>query len=310
MLRTPDRRHLVTALIGSSLCLLTAASPTVRAAGQSPAAARETRQRVVAISVVKDDTPVRDLKPAEVKVKEDGQNREVLAVAPALPPSHLVLLLDDSDVSEPVIKELRDGAASFLHAFEGNTPAPMVALWTFGERPSKVVDFTTNIALSGTASGKLFSRTGAGAYLLETILDVCKELKKAEAARPIIVAYVTEDGQEFSNDSHDRIADALREAGASLWVLVLQARVADTQSREMRERSIVLGDVVRDSGGFAKTILSRQSITPGFTALSNMISGRLDVTYGRTDMMIPPKKLEITVTRSGVKAYTPRWPRP
>jgi hypothetical protein len=309
MLRTLTRRSAAVAAFAAAVWTL-AWSPAPRASAADQASDRDARQRVVSIGVVRDEAPVRDLKMTEVTVKEDGANREILSVAPALPPSHLALLLDDSEASQPLVAELRNGAGGFLQAFEGNTPAPNVAYWTFGDRPTRVTEYSTNIALAGAAATKLFTKTGAGAYFLEAILEVCKDLKKMEAKRPVIVAYLTEDGPEFSNQSHDRIEAALRESGASLWALVLQSRVNENESREGRERSIVLGDVIRASGGYSKTILSRQSIGPGFQALSAMITSRYDVTYGRPDKMIPPKKLEVAVSRGGVRIQSPRWPQP
>src|SRR5262245_23782251 len=199
MLRTLTRGSVPVAALAAAWTL--AWTPAPQAAAPQQATDREARQRVVSISVTKDEAPIRDLKMTEVTVKEDGANREILSVAPALPPTHMALLLDDSEASQPLVNELRTGAGGFLHAFEGNTPAPNVALWTFGERPSRVTEYSTNIAIAGAAATKFFSRTGAGAYFLEAILDVCKDLKKQEAARPIIVAYVTEDGPEFSNEN-------------------------------------------------------------------------------------------------------------
>jgi hypothetical protein len=38
-----------------------------------------------------------------------------------------------------------------------------------------------------------------------------------------------------------------------------------------------------------------------------MLTSQLDVTYARPDALIPPKKLEMDITRKDVKLWAPRW---
>jgi hypothetical protein len=178
---------------------------------------------------------------------------------------------------------------------------------TFGERPNRRVDFTPNPeALLKVANG-LFPITNSGAYFLQAITDIAKDLKKREAASPVIFAFVSESGPEFSSELHRQVADALRSAGASLWIVTLQRGAVPMDSSGARERASVLGDVSRDSGGMNKVVLSAQGIELGFNTVTALLTSRYLVTYGRPDSLIPPDKVEVTSRRKDLRILAPKW---
>jgi VWFA-related protein len=274
----------------------------------TPVAQRETRERHVLVNVTgKEDAPVVDLTAAEFKVREDGVAREVLRVQPATGPLSIELLLDDSDISQPAINEIRQAAASFVQQMFAANSQTEIALMTFGDRPTVVVPATTSATTLAGGIDRLFGRKGSGAYLLQAITDAAKTLSKKDNPRRVIVAFDMEDGPEFSNDSHESVTTALQNAKVTLWSVVLQERRGQQMGPEARERAIVLGDVTTASGGGNHAVLARQAIPKGLTWVATMLTSQLDVTYGRPDALIPPKKLEMDVTRKDVKLWAPRW---
>src|SRR5215467_5250677 len=71
-------------------------------------AQRETREKHLLVTATgKDDTPIKDLSAADLKLREDGVAREILKVAPASAPMQIALLVDDSEISTPVINDMR-----------------------------------------------------------------------------------------------------------------------------------------------------------------------------------------------------------
>src|SRR6185503_13343646 len=118
-----------------------------------------------------------------------------------------------------------------------------------------------------------------------------KDLKKREAASPVILAFVSESGPEFSSELHRQVADALRSAGASLWVVTLQRGPVAMEAAAARERASVLGDITRDSGGMNKVVLSAQGLDLGFNAVTALLTSRYLVTYGRPEALVPPDKI-------------------
>src|SRR6185369_11845871 len=118
---------------------------------------------------------------------------------------------------------------------------------------------------------------GAGAYLLEAITESTKALMKKKATRALIVAFVAEDGPEFSNETHDMIEKSLKNAGASLWTIAVQGR-QQQDSIAQRERAQVVNDIAVASGGGNKMILDRQGVDRAFREVATWITSQIDVT--------------------------------
>jgi hypothetical protein len=276
------------------------------AAGTSTYAQRVPQQADV-IVVDRNNNPVTDLTVGDFIVREDGVAREVSAVGAGGPPSPVVLLIDNSQAAEPAIADLRKGLTSFVTALGAGESPVQIGLRTFGERPTKVADPTTGSVVQ-LGIDRLFHRAGAGAHMLEAIVETTNDLVKAGAVRPAIVAFVVESGPEFSQDDRPRVAQALQRAGATLWVVVLQARSgALVNTPENRERSAVIGDGTVESGGLNIPVLSPQGITQAFERIRTLFASRVRITYARPDTLVPPETLEITTRREGLRVLAPRW---
>ena len=124
---------------------------------------------------------------------------------------------------------------------------------------------------------------------------------------PVLVAFIAEDGPEFGTPTNARVREALRESGASLWTVVLQARDPDLTRTEARERAAVVSDVARASGGDSRMVLSRPAIQSTLTKLAVQIRSRYDVTYGRPESLVPPQRLQVQVKRPGARVAAPTW---
>jgi hypothetical protein len=271
-------------------------------------AQRERREQHVYVGVTSgDDAPVLDLKPADFTVREDGLAREVLRATPGARPTHVALLVDDGDVAQRAISDLRIALTSFVRKMFDGAEGLQMAYTTFGERPTRQVDYTNSAATIQKSVGRLFHRTGAGSYFMEAVQEACRDLRKREAQRPVIVAFVVERGPEFSSSIHQAVADSLKAVGAQLWTIVLQEGAQSLDTPERRERAIVLGDVTRDSGGDNKTVLSSQALESAFLARAAILTSRYDVVYGRPESLIPPTKMEVDVKRQEVRVLAPRW---
>ena len=266
-------------------------------------------QRADVIVLDRADAPVTNLTAADFVVREDGVAREVISVAPGPPPSPIVLLADTSQAVERAIPDLRKGLASFVDGIGTLDPAVQIGLRTFGERPTKVTDPTT-AAMVQLGIERLFHRDGTGAYLLQAIVETSGDLAKAGATGAAIVVFVVESGPEFSQDDRMRVATALKRAGASLWVVVLQSRSGGLGSPEDRERAAVIGDGTIESGGLNLPVLSAQAIPQAFAKVQTYFASRLRITYGRPDTLVPPERLEIAARREDLRVLTPRWTAP
>lgn len=294
----------------SKLALLAVAVGTVVAVAFPSASQRETRERGIIVGVTtsgSSDAPVTNMTVADFTVRENDIAREVIRVSPAPPPSHVYFLIDDSQATQRLAPYLRPAMTAAISKMAALEPAPQMALMTFGERPTRRVDFTPNPEPLLAATNRLFAVTGSGAYFLQAITDITKDLKKREAASPVLFAFVSEAGPEFSSELHRQVGDALRDAGAQLWVVTLQQGAVPMGNSAARERASVLGDGTRDSGGMNKVVLSAQGIEQAFNTVATLIKSRYLVTYGRPDSMVPPDKIEVTSRRKDVRILAAKW---
>lgn len=302
-MRTHDRSLLlsVLALAGALLCS-TAAPRAFRAAPE------QGKTRDVYVSITdKTGAPAKDVTINDLTIREDGQAREVLAVAPAKTPMRIALLIDNSQATQSSVNEIRSSMSGFINAIFKASPDSSMSLSTFGDRPTLVQDFTNAAPVLVKAAQKTFPMTGAGAYLVDAVFDATKALRKNPAPRQLIVAFVEESGQEFSNSGRQQVLDALRFSNASLWIVTMQSGATNMDSPEARDRSALIDEGSSQSGGTTLSLLNRLALPGKMTELAGIITNQLQITYGRNEQTVPPKKLEVQLTRKDLKILAPRW---
>ncbi len=156
-----------------------------------PPLAAQTSDRHVYVTVLdnRDGTPVSGLTNEHFAVREGGRDRDVLRVQPLDTPMHVALVLDTSFGPWLPIDAFRTAIGDFV---ERLAAAHHVALYTVAERPAQVVAFTQDTTkLRGAVAG-LFARPESRAYLIDGIDMALRDLRAAEPARPVIVAFTTE----------------------------------------------------------------------------------------------------------------------
>jgi Ca-activated chloride channel homolog len=258
--------------------------------------ASDKRTRDIYVSVVDGNgKAVTGLTAEDFTVREDGVAREVTSAGPATDQLTISLLVDDSQSASEAVQFMRDALPSFVQRLSGKAE---IAVATVGERPTNQIDYTTSTDALKKVLGRLFQKTGSGAYLLDGIIEVSRGLQKREAKRPHIVAISTE-GPEFSNRSHQQVLDALYASGASLHVLAL-GQPSDSQADEMRERNIVIGEGPAKTGGRRDQVLALSGLTDRVNQVADELTNQYVVQYGRPDQLIPPEKVQVTVKRQGL----------
>ncbi|TAK11343.1 MAG: VWA domain-containing protein [Acidobacteria bacterium] len=293
--------------VGASWYVLAAAMVLISAAPRADGHAAQKTRTIYASITDKAGAPAANLAPADITVREDGQAREVVSIKAASAPMAVAFLVDNSHVAQAMTAEIRLGATSFVSTLLKLSPDSTISLATFGDRPTPVRDFTSSVPVLTKDTGRIFAVSGSGSYLLDAIVDASKAFKKMEAPRKAIVAFVDESGEEFSNAVRQQVFDAVKASGASVWIVVLQGNGAATESTEGRDRSAVIGDLPRQSGGTTLTILNKQGLNDKMKHLASLMANQFEITYGRPDQLIPPSKLEVTVGIKNLTVAAPRW---
>ena len=162
-----------------------------------PALAQNTERHVYVTVADTDGTPISGLAVEHFAVREDGRDRKVLRVVPLDTPMHVAVLVDTSFHPTLPIHAFRSALGEFLERLAG---FHHVALYTVAERPFRVTPFTRNAAELRTATANLFPRPESRTYLIDTIDLALGDMRSLEPARPVIVAFTTEN-IEVSNQT-------------------------------------------------------------------------------------------------------------
>jgi VWFA-related protein len=281
---------------------------------QAQVAVREGVARNVYITAtVADGKPATDLTPADMIVREDGRVREVLAVAPARETMQIALLVDDAG---PGLQFIRTAVAEFIHILQN---AAEIAIVSTAAQNTVLVDFTSDSGALLAAANRLVTRSTSGGYVLDAIRESASTLQRREAARPVIVLLALE-GKEYSSISKDQVLDAVRRSHAIVYALSIgkptlktmtawNQRPTDSIHESLHEtmtRGAVLGEVPRLSGGRHEQVLEVTGIQNRLGDVARELRDQLVVTYARPQSAKPPKTIDISLKRRGIKLRAPK----
>jgi VWFA-related protein len=271
---------------------------------QQPPSQRASEARAITVYASVLDAkgvPVADLGVEDFSVREDNAGREVLKVGPATEPMHIALLVDDSEAATGAIPYMRDALLAFVEAMHDKA---QIAIITVGERPTSVTQYTSSLDALKQGVGRIFPRSGAGAYLTEAIHDASRGLGKREGTRRAIVA-LTIEGVEFSNLFATQVLEALDENRVTLHVVGLGTSTARLDD-EMRNRNTVLVEGSDRTGGRRDTLVTPMSFPDRLKSLAAELSSQYAITYSRPETLIPPDRVAVSARRPGLTVRAPQ----
>jgi VWFA-related protein len=257
------------------------------------------RERTVFVSAVDDKgEPVEGLGPGDFIIREDGQRREVLRVSRAIEPIDIALLIDTSASASSAISPIRDAVRGFVAKM---APQNQIAIIGLADRPTVIVDYTSDAKRLEDGVGRLFSMSSSGMTLLDALVETSTGLRKRDTPRAVIVPIIT-DGVEFTNRHYRDVNAAIVQAGAALHAMTIGGFYS-TDNNEERERAFVLDLGTRETGGQRVTLLADSAIGAALAKLARELSSQYKVVYGRPESLIPSEKTDISSGRKGVMMH-------
>lgn len=254
-------------------------------------------QRSLYVSILNEaGARVADLGPSDFRVREDNATREVLRVAPADDPMQIAILVDNSQAARDYIRDIRAALESFVTDLTNGTKNA-ISIVALAERPTILADVSSDRGQIMKGVYRIFEQSGSGNYLLDGIIEVCRGFTKREAQRPVIVVITTE-GPEFSSRRYEDVLKPLNDVGAALHVVVL-GLPANNISEEARNRSAVLDQGPRTSGGVRESLLVGSALPGTLKRLAAELTHQYIVTYARPQSLIPPTQVTVSATHPG-----------
>jgi VWFA-related protein len=271
---------------------------------QTPTAAPGTEVRALTVTVLDEKGgEVEGLAAADVAVTENGVTRDIVAFKPDRRPLTVAIVVDTSD---PLSSAYRLNIVDAVLGFVARLPeGARYALWTTGDRPTKVSDFTDDRQAASRALRMVAPR--GGNYLLDGLSEASTDLKKLarEGDRTVVVA-LTATGPEFSyRDKYRSAEEAAR--GAELFLAAeIDSSAADAADFEMRSNlSYVLDRLTKSTGGVYEVVLSSMGADTALRRLSPVLRSGYRLSYA-TVPDLKKRDLALSVARPGTKVLLPQ----
>jgi VWFA-related protein len=270
------------------------------AASGTPASA-EAELRTVSVTVTDDKgAPLQGLTRDEVGLLENGVGREIESLEPDTRPLTVAFVLDTSEAVRNSFRlQLIEPVLEFLR---GLPEGARFAVWTTGDRPEKRVDFTDDVKVVSDSLRRVAPQ--GGSTLLDTLVDVAKDLRKKEGERSAVVV-LTAVGPEFSNRHKERVADEALAPETAFFGLILEEGQTDLENRSGYD--FVLESLTKKTGGVLGTSLTAMGTGHELRKILAAIKSQYRLTYA-TLPTAKTRKLELTVARPNVKVRLPAPP--
>jgi hypothetical protein len=282
--RLPSR--IAAASVAAILCTITLAA--------------QSSERVAYVNAYDEKTraPITGLGVRDFVVREDGMAREVLRVTPATSPMAVTILVDNTQAATPHIADIRRSLASFVKALDGLGPISIIGI---ADRPTILRDYATDQKLLQDGVSKVFAMPGAGATLLDAIVEISRGLRKREEDRAAMVILTTEN-IEFSTRHYNEVLEELERGGAQMHAVILNTPAGTSLDDPARNRASVFDLGPKNSGGTREDVLTSIAFEDKLLQLAAILKNQHRVVYSRPQTLIPPEKFDITSAKPGVLA--------
>jgi VWFA-related protein len=273
--------------------------------GQASAtAAADTQVRALTVTLLDEKgLEVSDVAPADVALLENGLQRDIASFQRDRRPLDVAILVDTSAAVGSALRlNVLDAVVGFvLRLPEG----ARYAIWTTGDRPAKLVDFTDDRGAAGAALRRI--PTLGGNYTIDAIDEAAADLeqKAREGDRRVVVAVCGVE-PEFSYLDRQQVAD--RNEGRIDLLLSVLVDTPDGDADARVRLSYVLDRLASATGGRDEHALSFMALDSVLKKLSLSLTSAYRLRYA-TVPELKKRKLELRVARPNTKVLIPQYQR-
>ena len=250
--------------------------------------------------------PVKQFTADDVMIREDGQDRAVVAVRPASQPISVAVLIDTAQgmrvkdaygTPEEYVRDLRVSISAFAKQLLLLSPDASVSLMEFGQAAIPMVKYTSDPAEFEKGVNRIMSRPGVGSVLGEALAAANKELAERPGGRRAIVSLNLEPSDEQSFENANGIRDAFRKSGAQLWSVSVQRGGLKNSKRD-----VVLNDFAKITGGQRDFVVAISAVPDILRGYANALAMQHEVIYKRPENARNVKVIQVG-TRPGLRVH-------
>jgi len=243
---------------------------------------------------------VRGVVPEEAAVLENGVARTVTRLEEDRRPLKVAVVVDSSGPMASIYRlNVVDPVVQFLNQLPDGA---RFAVWTTGDRPQKVADWSDDVAAASRAL-KRTAPTG-GNTVLDAIVEASADLKQQEGERAALVV-VSGVGIGFSNYERRQVVEKAQASGATFMVVQFEETGAESAGAgdepvTRLDYDYVFDSLPRQSGGVRELTMSAMGVGRGLERVAQALKAPYRLSY-TTVPDIRARKLEVQVARPGVK---------
>jgi VWFA-related protein len=265
-----------------------------------PVTAPGTEVRALTVTLLDEKgQEVTDISAADIALAENGVSRDVTSFKPDRRPVSVAVIVD---TSAAMGSAYRLNVVDAVLGLVARLPeGARYAVWTTGDRPTKLVDHTDDRQAAGVALRRVAPQ--GGNYMLDAFGEAAADLRKLsrEGDRSVVVA-VTGTGPEFSYRDKYRAAEEA-EKGAELFLSVqIEEGGADFEMRT--NLGYVMDRLARATGGRHEVILSAMGTDTALRKLSAHLRSGYRLAYA-TLPDLKKRELDLSVARLGTEVLLP-----
>jgi len=237
--------------------------------------------------------PVEGLAMNDVALLENGIVRDLVKVEPDKRPLAVLLLVD---TSQSLASEYRTNIVDAVTSFVRSLPAGThYSLWTTGDRPTKLVDFTDDPSEAGRALVRVAPQ--GGNTVLDALVEASQTLKQREGERTAVVA-VTGMGIEFSNRDQHQVVDQAKKNASTFMAVEIDEGGVPFENRYKYE--YVLSGLTKATGGLLEVPLSAMGVDAALQKVRAELLSQYRLTY-ETPSKVRDRKIEVRIALPGAK---------
>lgn len=292
------RRRSRVASVGLLLLMMPAAQAVEARPQQAPT------DRYVYVTVTdRHGAAVPGLTTADFRLREGGQEREVVAVEAARRPMRMAILVEESLTATGGV---RIGLGEFIQRMQ---PHAEMSLVVVGLRNFIVVDYTTDISA-------LFAAINAWPPVVsqqqinnvsEGIYEAARAFQRERPDRPVMVVIARELMQQSSQDPQ-HVLDHIGRSGALVEVVTVEAgrsNVSVGSLSDMSGRAQVLGDGSRQSGGRRIEVSALTAVPRALQQIADSLLSQYRITWTRPAGGRVSDRINVNLRRQGLTLRAP-----
>jgi VWFA-related protein len=264
--------------------------------------------------------PVKDMTADDIRMREDGKDVQIVSVGPAQDPLHIVMLVDTSDSAAQLTSDIRRAVTAFIKQVHTVRNDAAIELMEFGQAAVATTPFTSDDDVLTKALGKMVSKPGADAVMLEALRQAATDLGKVPSPRRAVVSFNTDPSHEIASADASKIRDAYAKSIAQLWSVTLRLQNITIQAGKSANGKVAASDTIDASaarnglidkltqwtGGQHEIINSAAAMEGWFQQYADALTYQYAVVYRSNTKNA--KNVQLGTVRQGVKLHASGFP--